>query len=193
MVAAEKYRRSDTSPTQPHPDCHDSIVERSTTIEQGFSASPDIPILICQRKPLDRTLGLLRRGTLLRNKGSMNSIGFTPTSLHREEQATLMALSAKGQHNVCDAGSWQGFRFLSAVDETTIPEPAVPVRRHQLNRPSSGHYCDRLQANALCMSMTTSEWSTRLRCEPYQYQRECHGRVKFLASMKARVALRRKL
>ena len=68
--------------------------------EQGFSASPDIPNLICQRKPLDRTLGLLRRGTLLRNKRSMNSIGFTPTSLHREEQATLMALSAKGQHSV---------------------------------------------------------------------------------------------
>ena len=90
-----------------------------------------------------------------------------------------MALSAKGQHNVIDAGSWQGFRFLSAVDETTIPEPAVPVRRHQLNRPSSGHYRGRLQANALCMSMTTGEWSTRLRCEPYQYRRKCHDRAFF--------------
>ena len=70
----------------------------------------------------------------------MSSIEFTPTSLHRAEQATLMALSAKGQHNVFQRREVGSFRFLSAVDETTIPEPAVPVRRHQLNRPSFSHY-----------------------------------------------------
>ena len=72
-------------------------------------------------------------------------------------------------------GSWQGSRSLSAVDETTIPEPAVPVRRNQLNHSSSDRYRDRLQVNALHMSMTTGEWNARLRREPYQYQRECHG------------------
>ena len=42
--------------------------------------------------------------TRLPYEGSVSSIEITPTSLHREEQATLMALSAKGQHNVNDEG-----------------------------------------------------------------------------------------
>jgi DNA polymerase III epsilon subunit-like protein len=62
-------------------------------------------------------------------------------------------------------GSWQDFRFLSAVDETTIPEPAVPVRRHQLIRPYLDRYRSRFQANAFRMSMTTGEWSSHLRSE----------------------------
>ena len=133
--------------------------------------------------PLDRTLGLLRHEKLLRNKWSMNSIGITPTSLHRSERTRLHVLSAKSQQIEVATelpttiGSWQGFRFLSAVDETTIPEPAVPVRRHQLNHSSSGHYRDRFRANAFRMSMTTGEWNARLRREPYQYQRECHENV----------------
>ena len=121
-----------------------------------------------------RTLGLLRRRKLLRNKWSMNSIGFTPTSLHRAEQATLMALSAKGQHSVFQRREVGSFRFLSAVDETTIPEPAVPVRRHQLNRPYSGCYRGRFRANAFRMSMTTGEWSTHLQPRTYQYKQKCH-------------------
>lgn len=122
----------------------------------------------------------------LRNKWSMNSIGITPTSLHRSERTRLHVLSAKSQQIAVATelpvaiGSWQGFRFLSAVDETTIPEPAVPVRRHQLNHSSSDRYRNRLQANALHMSMTTGEWNARLRREPYQYQRECHEHVTIL-------------
>ena len=122
----------------------------------------------------------------LRNKWSMNSIGITPTSLHRAERTRLHVLSAKSQQIAVAElpvaiGSWQGFRFLSAVDETTFPEPAVPVRRHQLNHSSSDHYRDRLRANAFRMSMTTGEWNARLRGEPYQYQRECHENVPVLS------------
>ena len=72
-------------------------------------------------------------------------------------------LSAKGQHIAAGAkGSWQGFLFLSAVDQTTIPEPAVPVRRHQLFHSYRDDYRLRFQVNAFRMSMTTGEWSSRL-------------------------------
>lgn len=121
--------------------------------EESLSASPEFPISIV------RECHWIERWDYsdlksLRNKWSMNSIGITPTSLHRSERTRLHVLSAKGQQIAVATelpvaiGSWQGFRFLSAVDETTFPEPVVPVRRRQLNHSSSDHYRDRLRANA---------------------------------------------
>ena len=57
-----------------------------------------------------------------------------------------MALSAKGQHIVNQRREVGSFQFLSAVDETTIPKPAVPVRRHQLFHRYLDYYCSRFQA-----------------------------------------------
>lgn len=121
--------------------------------EESISASPEFPISIV------RECHWIERWDysdmkLLRNKWSMKPIGITPTSLHRSERTRLHVLSAKSQQIAVATelpvaiGSRQGFRFLSAVDETTIPEPAVPVRRHQLNHSSSDCYRNRFRANA---------------------------------------------